>query len=334
MASGFFLGGAAEGIQSANKQDLADRTLAADTALRTRGYDLQSRGLDIQEKAQKRIEQQGVLERADKAIAETMGTVGETIKAGLAAGKDPQSLLKVVQPLVDSAKALGSRIGKPPASFDAQVQALVSQPGLLETATAAGTATAAKSVAEEKALQAAGGEPGATRWKDPKDRVSAENSLRDDFVKNSKEFVTVRDYYANFKSANESGAGDIARVFSFMKVLDPTSAVLPQEAANVNNAAGVPEAVRALWNRVRGGGTLAEGARKEIAAQVERIYSARAKQHDKLQTQFAGIAKRQGLRPDNVLVDLGVVEIPPEVATAAPISEGVTPSGIKFKVTR
>lgn len=321
MANGFFLGGAAEGIQSANKQALAEQTLAQDTGLRTRG-------LDIQERAQKRVEQQGVLERADKAIAETMGTVGETIKAGLAAGKDPQSLLKVVQPLVESAKALGARIGKPPESFDAQVQALVAQPGLLETATAAGTATAAKSIAEERALGAAGGEPGATRWKDPKDRVSAENSLRDDYLKQSQTFITMRDAKSRLDSIETTGAGDMALVFTYMKLLDPGSTVREGEYATASNAAGVPSAVQGLYNKMVGGGVLDAKARTQIKSQAGKFYERAAAQHDKLSTQFANTAKRQGLRVDNVIVDLS----PSERADAP--TEGVTPSGVKFKVYR
>lgn len=303
-----------EGIASANKQMLAEQTLAADTGLR-------QRALNLTEQQMRNSQQQQGIERFDKQIADTMSVVAETIKSATAVGRDPQTIMKAVVPLVQSAKAIAARVGRDPNALDAQVKALIVNPSMIETATATGTAAATQAVAQDTAernllrAQQPAGEGSADpelkpRYKTAKEKFDAENALRDDFVKNSKEFITVRDYYSNFKQAEASGAGDITRVFSFMKIMDPGSVVMPGEQANANNAAGVPEAVRGMYNKLVGGGTLSPEARKQIGTQVENIYSARAKQHDKTQTQFAGIAKRQGLNPNNVLIDLGMVKSP------------------------
>lgn len=305
MANGFFLGGAAEGISSANKQDLAERTLTADT-------DLRRRGIEIQQQTADRLERQSVLERADKAVADTMATVGEVIKAGVAAGKDANTIMKAVTPLVQSAKQIGAKVGKDPTALDAQVQALLAQPTMTEAATAAGTAEGIKrgtsAIAEAKVLTGAGVDPDATKWKEPKDRVSAENALRDDYIKNSSDYIKIRDAKNRIDTVEDTGAGDIALVFQYMKILDPGSTVREGEFATASNAAGVPSAVLAQYNKLLGGGLLDTKARKEIRQQADKLYSAQAAQHDKMTTKFADIAKRQNLRVDNVIVDLSPAE--------------------------
>jgi len=325
MANGFFLGGAAEGMETAERQRLARETLATETGLRQRGLGVQERGATVQERAQTLSEknaeraagQQG-LERVDKQIAETMATVAETVKQGLAAGRDPASIQKAVAPLVDSVKRLAPYAKRDPGTFDAQVGALLTGPTQAEAV----GATLAKSTAEAqgketgegigkaaaaKALAAAGVVDENAGFKDKGQRVTAENSLRDDYIKQSQPFITARDFYNNYQQADTSGAGDITRVFAFMKMQEPNSAVMPGEAANVQNAAGVPEGVRAMYNKLIGGGTLSPGARDQLTSQVKKLYESRGLQHDKLTSQFADVAKRYKMDVNNVVMDLSPV---------------------------
>lgn len=309
MANGFFLGGMADGALSAQKMDLAERTLAQDTGIR-------SRALDLTERAQVNAQEKDAVARIDKQISDTMTVVAETLKAGREAGTDIATIQKAVTPLVQSAKQLAGAAGRNPNAIDAQVQALLVSPSALDKATMEGKSEAVKSVAKTTALAEAGINPYAIE--NPKDRATAENALRDDYVKNSQPFITVRDFYNNMKTADNTGAGDITRVFSFMKMQDPTSAVLPGEYATAANAAGVPEALRSMYNRLVGGGVLGDTARDQIKAQAERLYQSRAVQHDKLTTQFANTAKRQGLNVNNVILDLLPVEPPAPRAALTP----------------
>ena len=235
---------------------LAEQTQAQDVGLRTRG-------LDIQERALQRNQAQDDIKRYDGIIADVMTQAGAIIKEGRAVGMDPAKLLATAQSVIDTAKPLAAKIGRDPAALDAQIRAQLAGPRGFETATAAGTASAAKTVAEAKGLEAAGFEGGII--KDPVKKIEAENKLRDDYLKESKAFVTVRDYRGNMQSLPEdvkkwSGADDIVAVFAFMKMQDPNSAVMPGEQANAANAGGVPEAVRGLYNKLLGGGSLGEGA--------------------------------------------------------------------------
>lgn len=315
MANGFFLGGVAEGMADNEKRALERDRLTTEAGLRTRGLDITEAGqkasIGINERAQALAEKnaarvasmQGVAV-VDKRIAETMAVVSETVKAATAAGRDPAAIQKAVAPLLDSAKRLAVKAGRDPAAFDAQVGAMLTGPSLVEAAGAKGTAEGVAKAATMRALAAAGVVDENAGFKDKGQRVTAENVLRDDYMKQSQPFVTARDFYQSFKTADPTGAGDITRVFAFMKMLEPTSAVMPGEAANVNNAAGVPSWLMGQYNRLRGGGTLSDTARAELKGQVEKLYARRGEQHDKLTTQFADVAKRYKMDVNNVVMDL------------------------------
>ena len=316
MANGFFLGGVQEGMAANAKRDLDERTLTSDTGLRSRGLDIQQGTLD-------RANQQDITKRADEEIANTMSVVTETIKAGVLAGRDPVKIQQTVAPLVDTAKAIASKVGRNPASLDAQVKATLFAPTSTETGAAKGTEKASATIAEEKALSAAGVDP--SRFKEHKDKVAAENTLRDDYLKESKSFTTARDYRGNMQAlptdVNKwNGADDIVAVFAFMKMQDPNSAVMPGEQANANNAGGVPEAVRGLYNRLLGGGTLGEGARKDLRSTSENVFQQRVKLYNDTTKQFEGIAKRQGLNPKNIIIEYNSAA---PAATAPPAGGGV-----------
>ena len=51
-------------------------------------------------------------------------------------------------------------------------------------------------------------------------------------------------------SKDPSAAGDLAMIFTYMKILDPTSVVREGEQATAQNAAGTPERIKNIYNRV------------------------------------------------------------------------------------
>lgn len=323
MASGFFLGGAADGAMAAQQQALKEQTQAQDVGLRTRGLDLQERQLG-------HTMSQDVAKQADAQIAQTMEIVSQTIKEGLAGGAPPDKIRAAVTPLVQSAQSIAQRVGRDPAALAATLDAQISNPGPVATAAVGGRAEGVKTVEKERAIQQ---QPAETRieinpYKTEEERVKLENSLRDDFVKGSKEFTTVRDFYDRMKIASATGAGDLSTVFSFMKMLDPPSTVREGEQASAANAAGVPEAIRGLYNKVAGGGTLSEEARKQIKDEGAKIWGTALSRHSQHVTQYTNIAKRQKLNHQNVIVDLTSGSEGPS-APAAPVS-GTTATGIQW----
>lgn len=297
--NGFFLGGMAEGGLAAQKQALAERAQTEETGLRTRGLELQERQFNNTMAQQAQVQ-------ADQQIAQTMAVVAETVKNATAVGRPPEQIAKAVAPLVRSAQQIAQRVGRDPAMLASQVEALITNPSMVETASATGTASAATKVAEAAAIQKAEGQTGGVQinpYKTEAERTTAENALRDDYTKQSKEFTVVRDFYDRMKTAPTTGAGDLALVFSFMKMLDPGSTVREGEYANAQNAAGVPEGIRGIVNNLVGGGKLGPEARKQIKDAAAQVWTTASGRHLAMTNQFANIAKRQRLRPENVIVD-------------------------------
>ena len=327
--SGFFQGGFAEGSMGAQKMALAERAQTEQTEL--------GRGeLGLKERQFGRQLDQDTLTRGDALIAQNMAVVSETIKNAVAVGTPPEKITQTVMPLVQSAQAIAQRIGRDPAALAAQVQAEIARPGAVQVAEVTGTAGGRAAVAGEAARQqvplppapvaapAAPGQPttapakiSVSPFTDPKDRVTAEGALRDDYIKNTTDFRTIRDANDRMAGATPNGAGDLALVFSYMKMLDPGSTVRESEFRSASQIAGLPGVVDSLRNKILCEGQLPQDARNQIKAEAKRIWTQAAGRHSTMTNQFATIAKRQGLRPENVIVDFttgGGSDIPPPPA--------------------
>lgn len=110
--------------------------------------------------------------------------------------------------------------------------------------------------------------------------------------------------YQNAPPNANLGATDMALVFTWMKTLDPTSVVREGEYANAQNSAGVPEYARALYNKTIGEGQLSPVSRNEIIKSAKQMYDAQKQSYDQSTEQYRALAKRKGLDPDAVTLDL------------------------------
>lgn len=112
-----------------------------------------------------------------------------------------------------------------------------------------------------------------------------------------------------------SAPGDLALIFSFMKMLDPTSAVRETEFANAQNATGVPEQIRNQWNKLKDGKRLGDDQRKEFMNQASGFYSAQKKAYDSEVKRFQELAKRTGVDSENVALAIDDDDVAPSDAT-------------------
>ena len=157
---------------------------------------------------------------------------------------------------------------------------------------------------------------------------SSEDQLRREFITQTKTFQDVRDAYARVQTvakAEPSAAGDMALIFSFMKMLDPGSVVREGEFATAQNAAGVPERVQNLWNRLLRGERLNPTQREDFTTQARRLFEAQHRSHAVMSRSFRDTATRMGLNPDSVVLDLGEGAVPGSTAPAAPAPGAATP---------
>lgn len=97
-----------------------------------------------------------------------------------------------------------------------------------------------------------------------------------------------------------SAQDDVAAIFSFMKVLDPTSVVREGEFATAQNAAGIPDRVQNLYNQARNGQRLNAEQRKQLASTAKSFYSSKKNRYDQIVGQYKGYASEAGL-PDTVI---------------------------------
>lgn len=120
------------------------------------------------------------------------------------------------------------------------------------------------------------------------EQQDAAMKLSKQFEDESKVFKTQVDAYNRIVTAasEPSAAGDLSLIFAYMKMLDPGSVVREQEFANAQNAAGVPERVRAMYNNALRGERLTESTRADFLNQANNIYFAALDQQMALEDQF------------------------------------------------
>lgn len=174
------------------------------------------------------------------------------------------------------------------------------------------------------------GAPGmAGGFKDPKQQADVEEGMRNEFAGLSKEFITVRDAHSQIdKLAQSPSAGsDVALIYSFMKILDPNSVVRETEYATAQNAAGVPDQIRNVWNRILAGERLNPTQRADFVNQAKTVYGTRESAYRRTQKQYEELAKRKGLDPRNTMIEFA----PPAVPGAGGPQPGTVEDGYRFR---
>lgn len=142
------------------------------------------------------------------------------------------------------------------------------------------------------------------------DDVKQSNHLRDEYMKNpvTKTTQEVSVNYEKIQKAAraESGAGDIAMITSYMKMLDPGSTVREGEFALAAKAAGLPERIVAAAARVDKGTTLAPEHRADFLNLSKQFYEAQMARHEAVKKAYGGLATKSRVSPDVVIPDMGL----------------------------
>lgn len=161
--------------------------------------------------------------------------------------------------------------------------------------------------------------------------VDNEKALRGEYLKGSQDFMSVRDSYSRIQAAAQehTGASDLAMVYSYMKMLDPGSAVREGEFANAENAGGVPSQIVSLYNKVIGGGRLPEFMRQQFVQQATRQYQAAMERQKNYTNTYTGLSKNYGFDPAHITPDLSA-GVQPQ-AVPPPPQPGTVVDGFRFK---
>lgn len=144
----------------------------------------------------------------------------------------------------------------------------------------------------------------------PKDILQFEDKIRDNFERAYKPIADQEFAFQRLNASQNNAAGDLALIFNYMKLLDPGSAVKETEFANAQNAAGVEERVRNIYNKVKSGEFLSDNQRKEFRGQAAELFKPYKEKGDKLRARYTNEAKRIGLEPSAIFLSAPEEERP------------------------
>jgi hypothetical protein len=226
----------------------------------------------------------------------------------------------------------GEAVRDPFRERDAQVQKLMAQSNLLERMGQHQDASEAR--AEARAIQqqqfqeqradralaravAAGNREDAQETRRAEKANAMAHQLRSELAPLVKDARLTIAAAANVENAltnpRPTAASDMRAVFTYMKLLDPTSVVREGEYATAKNAASWPEAVRNSYNKAIDGQFLSPKQRADFITEARRARGAADANFMREAERFAELARRQGIDPTLLAPELGMqreAEIP------------------------
>ena len=107
-----------------------------------------------------------------------------------------------------------------------------------------------------------------------------------------------------FASAKDpSAAGDLAMIFTYMKILDPTSVVREGEQATAQNATGVDDRTRNLFNRLLTGERLTLEQRDDFVKKGIALYQSNQLSLDRFKSSYQDSFIGDGIKPSSIFTD-------------------------------
>lgn len=181
-----------------------------------------------------------------------------------------------------------SKHGKDLALTDAQIAKAVAEGRKVSAETS-------KILMETEALKKAGG---AT----PETVFNFESRLRTEYQSRTKVFTETEATYAQMQSAAsaKTGAGDVALVYGFMKLLDPMSVVRESEFAAAYDTAGLYSRLKALGTKVQNGQMLDDVQRTQFMQLAGQFMQSSRAHESSVKKDLGMVVRNYGLNPSNV----------------------------------
>lgn len=110
-----------------------------------------------------------------------------------------------------------------------------------------------------------------------------------------------RDQEARLKKGGEpTPQNDIAMIFSYMKMLDPTSVVREGEFATAQNAAGVPDRIRNAYNKAQSGQLMNPKQRRDMVNAARQVFIAARRTYNERAGEYRGYAADYDVDPERI----------------------------------
>jgi len=141
---------------------------------------------------------------------------------------------------------------------------------------------------------------------DPVEGLEQSANLRKELAGLSKDFETMDNAYGRVVASakDPSPAGDMALLFNYMKILDPSSSVKEGEVAMAEQAGNIPTRVLNAYNKAVSGEGLKENVRKDFVTRSRMLYSDAAEKQMGKQKRFKDLASKANLDPTDVVENM------------------------------
>jgi hypothetical protein len=147
-----------------------------------------------------------------------------------------------------------------------------------------------------------------------------EKDLRSEFTAQMKPYTELAQAFRKVEAAalNPSAAGDISLVYGYMKILDPGSTVMQGEQATAQNAGGVPDRIRATYNKALTGESLADNVRLDFYAQARNLIESQRQMAADVGERYKQYADAYKLDSNQIVFDpFKRIKTPAEIAADA-----------------
>jgi len=150
-------------------------------------------------------------------------------------------------------------------------------------------------------------------------KISEEARLRGEYSKRTEDLSAAERNFSIIETsaADNSGAGDIALVTSFMKMLDPGSVVRETEFATAANTGGLLAKLKSAVTKIEDGKFLSPEQRTDFQRLAGKYLEAANAQEQGVQSSYQAIIDNYGLNPVNVFGARAATAAAPSGAPAA-----------------
>lgn len=134
-------------------------------------------------------------------------------------------------------------------------------------------------------------------------QMNAAFKLSDDYEKASGDIQKQISAYNRIVAASKdpSPSGDLALIFSYMKLLDPGSVVREGEFATAQNAGTIGDKVTNMYNKILNGERLSPQQRQDFINRSQSLYNSAVQQQRQVDQTFSGRAQQYGIPSDYVV---------------------------------
>jgi len=131
--------------------------------------------------------------------------------------------------------------------------------------------------------------------------------LADDYTRDAKDFTTMNTAMrrVNASANNPSAAGDMALLYSYMKILDPNSVVRESEFAQAAQSGSLPQQVQGAAAKIISGQRLTPEQRADFVNRASALYGEAEKANKSVRQSYTERAGKFGVDPSLVFTDIG-----------------------------